>query len=74
MTLYARIKSGTVPPYLTEGKEYKARMSHFKSLPVSGRSFYFKDDEGLENFANENSSQHLSGGDWELIEKPEAKE
>lgn len=65
MTLYAKIKSGTVPEYLTAGKEYRVTERYGRFLKLHTKPVVL---------TTEFNSGHLSGGDWELIEKPEAKE
>lgn len=66
--LYARIKSGTCPSYLTAGKEYEVIWCRGKE---PDRFFRVFADNGLIAKCLENDCDHLSGGDWELYEKGE---
>jgi hypothetical protein len=67
--LVAKIKSGTCPEYLTEGKEYEASRIEYGKKPY-GRGFTITDDQGDEIYCCEFKSEHLHGGSWELYEKP----
>jgi hypothetical protein len=65
--LIAKIKSGTCPNYLTEGKEYPVIQVLKANIGIE-----IEDDWGQKTICYVPGCSHLSGGSWELYEK-EAK-
>lgn len=65
-----RIMTNFVPSgctWLTAGKWYDA-VQDSGFLDFLGRSFYFKNDDGIINFTNELNSIHIGGHDWVVDE------
>ena len=60
MKIRIKTHNGELPSYLTVGKVYETSL--FKK--------YFaviKDDNGVDIFTYMNSSKHLNGGSWEIV-------
>ncbi len=65
-TVKIRIKSGSVPDYLTKNKIYEAETLS-QATEYGGLTFVFTDDDGNRIGVNQKNSAHLNGGEWELV-------
>ena len=60
MKIRIKTHNGELPSYLTVGKVYEASL--FKEYCA-----VIEDDNGVDIFTYMNSSKHLNGGSWEII-------